>query len=72
MLIIDVPASVRGFISAAGEFGHAKSGMKGPLGNDRSKPAPPDQTGAKRPEPEPIDTLEAGGAIRLIAFPAAR
>jgi hypothetical protein len=41
MLIIDVPASVRGFISAAGEFGHAKSGMKGPLGNDRSKPAPP-------------------------------
>jgi hypothetical protein len=46
MLIIDVPAAVRGFISAAGEFGHAKSGMKGPL--------------------------EAGGAIRLMAFPAAR
>jgi hypothetical protein len=30
------------------------------------RPAP------QRPEPEPIDTLEAVGAIRLMAFPAAR
>jgi hypothetical protein len=26
----------------------------------------------QRPEPEPIDTLEAVGAISLMAFPAAR
>jgi DNA-binding HxlR family transcriptional regulator len=30
------------------------------------RPAP------QRPEPEPIDTLEAVGAVRLMAFPAAR
>jgi hypothetical protein len=30
------------------------------------RPAP------QRPEPEPIDTLEAVGAIRLMAFPVAR
>jgi hypothetical protein len=30
------------------------------------RPAP------QRPEPEPIDTLEAVGAIRSMAFPAAR
>ena len=30
------------------------------------RPAP------QRPEPEPIDTLEAVGAISLMAFPAAR